>query len=175
MATALGDDWHVVEEGHGGRTTVHADPYDGVHRNGLLILPAILESHRPLDVVAIMLGTNDLKAMFNVSAFEIALSLEKLVKATRHSECGPAGTSPKVLLIAPPPILEVGWLGEMFRGGAEKSRALAGEIEQACVRQNVEFFNADRVASMDPEEGIHFGLESHAALGNAVAEVVRRM
>ena len=50
-------DWEVIAEGHPGRTTVHDDPVEGEHRNGLTVLPALLESHRPIDVVLVMLGT----------------------------------------------------------------------------------------------------------------------
>ena len=61
-------DWEVIAEGHPGRTTVHDDPVEGAHRNGLTVLPALLESHRPVDVVLVMLGTNDLKERFSVNA-----------------------------------------------------------------------------------------------------------
>ena len=54
-------DWEVIAEGHPGRTTVHDDPVEGAHRNGLTVLPALLETHRPVDAVLLKLGTNDLK------------------------------------------------------------------------------------------------------------------
>ena len=75
VARALAGRAEVIAEGHPGRTTVHDDPIEGAHRNGLSVLPAILESHAPLDVVAIMLGTNDLKARFSVTAADVALSV----------------------------------------------------------------------------------------------------
>ena len=83
MAGHLGADWHVIEEGHPGRTTVHDDPIEGAHRNGLTVLPSLLESHKPLDVVILMLGTNDLKGRFSVNATDIALSLERLIGVIR--------------------------------------------------------------------------------------------
>ena len=49
-------DWEVIAEGHPGRTTVHDDPVEGAHRNGLTVLPSLLESHRPIDAVILMLG-----------------------------------------------------------------------------------------------------------------------
>ena len=73
-------DWEVIAEGHPGRTTVHDDPIEGAHRNGLTVLPALLESHKPVDVVLVMLGTNDLKERFSVNAGDIALALERLVR-----------------------------------------------------------------------------------------------
>ena len=70
-------DWEVVVEGQPGRTTLHDDPIEGSHRNGIRVLPALLESHRPLHLVVVMLGTNDLKHRFSVTAWDIAQSLER--------------------------------------------------------------------------------------------------
>ena len=61
MRRQLGTGWEVLEEGHPGRTTVHDDPIEGIHKNGLKALPVCLETHMPLDLVILMLGTNDLK------------------------------------------------------------------------------------------------------------------
>ena len=92
LAAELGAGWLVREEGLPGRTTVHPDPISGVHKNGLAVLPAILESHRPIDVVVLMLGTNDLKHRFQVPVVEIADSASLLVHAIRHSYAGPGMT-----------------------------------------------------------------------------------
>ena len=78
MASSLGDSFCVIEEGLPGRTTVHDDPFEGAHLNGLRILPAILNSHRPLDGLVIMLGTNDLKTRFAAPAADIAIGVEKM-------------------------------------------------------------------------------------------------
>ena len=121
----LGAGWRVVEEGLPGRTTVHPDPISGVHKNGLALLPAALESHRPVDVVALMLGTNDLKHRFQVPVVEIADSVSQLVHYIRHSYTGPGEAQPAVLLIAPPPVMEAGCLADIFAGGAVKSQRLA--------------------------------------------------
>jgi len=89
VASRLGSDWHVIEEGQPGRTTVHDDPIEGAHRNGLTVLPSILESHRPIDLVVLMLGTNDLKPRFSVPARDISLSIERLIGVIQNSACGP--------------------------------------------------------------------------------------
>ncbi|MEM7461801.1 MAG: hydrolase, partial [Pseudomonadota bacterium] len=80
-ANLLGSGWRVVEEGLPGRTTVHDDPIEGRHKNGLSALPMVLESHRPIDMLVIMLGTNDLKTRFSLTAGDIACSEGKLVEA----------------------------------------------------------------------------------------------
>lgn len=166
-------DWEVIAEGHPGRTTVHDDPVEGAHRNGLTVLPALLESHRPLDAVLVMLGTNDLKERFSVNAGDIAHSLERLVRAIRASECGPGGGAPGVLLVAPPPIVEVGCLAGMFAGGAVKSQRLAAEVRASAARLGVPFVDAGEVVEVSPIDGIHYGPEANPALAGAFAAAIR--
>jgi len=166
--------WTVLAEGLPGRTTVHDDPIEGAHRNGLTVLPALLESHRPLDVVAILLGTNDLKARYGLPAIDIALGLERLARVVLASTAGPGGAAPGVLLIAPVPILEAGCLAEVFAGGAATSRALAAHLAGVAARLGVPFLDAGGVAGVDPLDGVHLDLPAHAALGEAVAAAVAR-
>ena len=164
--------WEVIEEGHPGRTTVHDDPVEGAHRNGLTVLPALLESHRPLDVVAVMLGTNDLKERFSVNATDIAHSLERLARVILASGAGPGNGAPGVLLVAPPPIIEVGCLAGMFAGGAAKSRALAAEIRAAAKRVGVPFLDAGQVVKVSPIDGIHYDAEANPALAAAFSKAI---
>lgn len=172
LAGALGSAWRVIDEGHPGRTTVHDDPIEGAHKNGIAALPALLESHRPLDLVAIKLGTNDLKARFSVTAADIALSLDKLVLAVMASEAGPAGAAPAILLIAPPPIAETGCLAGMFEGGAAKSKRLGPLIAEVAGRRSLPFLDAGAHIAVDPLDGIHYDAAAHAALGGAVAAAI---
>ena len=84
-APALGSGWLVIEEGLGGRTTVNDDPVEGIEKNGRTYLYPCLMSHKPLDVVAIMLGTNDLKQRFGKSAWEVAEGVGVLVELVPES------------------------------------------------------------------------------------------
>src|SRR5262245_42246137 len=61
MGRILGGDVEIVEEGLSGRTTVFDDPIEGEHKNGLRTLPAVVESHAPIDVLILMVGANDFK------------------------------------------------------------------------------------------------------------------
>jgi lysophospholipase L1-like esterase len=175
LAAELGAGWRVVEEGLPGRTTVHPDPVSGVHKNGLAFLPGILESHRPLDWVVIMLGTNDLKHRFAVPPVEIGESVSQLVLYTRHSYMGPGATQPRILLIAPPPVLEAGCLAEVFAGGAAKSRRLAETYANIARRHGCGFLDAGTVIVSSPLDGVHFDAAEHAKLGKAVAAALRQM
>ena len=175
MAAQLGDDWHVIEEGHPSRTTVHDDPVEGLHKNGLKVLPALLDSHRPLDLVIVMLGTNDLKMRYSLPAMDIAASVQRLIACIATSIAGHELGVPKILIVAPVPILETGFLAEVFEGGAAKSRKLAPYFAAIAKRNNVGFFDAGTVAEVDPVDGIHLIAEAHAAIGTAIAATVTEM
>ncbi|MCG6902110.1 MAG: SGNH/GDSL hydrolase family protein [Rhodobacter sp.] len=174
MAAALGKGFEVIAEGHPGRTAVFDDPVEGKHKNGLRVLPALLESHRPIDLVIVMLGTNDLKARFGVPASDIALGLERLVRLIAQSDAGPDGTAPRVLLAAPVPVEEVGFLGDIFAGGAVKSRTLPALLRAVADRQGCGFVDLGTVAAVDPVDGIHLDAGAQAAIGKTMAGVVQR-
>jgi lysophospholipase L1-like esterase len=172
LAAALGAGWRVVEEGLPGRTTAHPDPLEGAHKNGLAALPIMLETHVPIDVVVLMLGTNDLKMRFSVPASDTALALDHLILEMQASDAGPDKQAPKIALIAPPPIIETGFLATMFAGGAEKSEALGALCAEVAARHGVGFLDAGTVVQSSSVDGIHFEAEAHAKLGRAIAEVV---
>lgn len=170
MSAALGPGWTVIEEGLPGRTTVHDDPVEGAWKNGLAILMAVLESHRPIDLVVILLGTNDLKARFGVGAEDIAESCGRLARVVNGSSAGPDAAAPAVLLVAPSPILETGVLRHMFDGGATRGRGLSAAVSRSAARVGAAFFDAATVAEVDPLDGIHYAGETHRVLGHALAE-----
>jgi lysophospholipase L1-like esterase len=175
MAKALGPGWRLVEEALPGRTTVHPDPISGIHKNGLAVLPAALESHLPIDLVILMLGTNDLKVRFQLPPVEIAVGVEQLVRHIRQSWAGPGGKPPSLLLICPPAVIEAGCLAEVFAGAEPKSRRLAGFYAEVAARWGAAFLDAGAVIGPSPVDGVHFDEAAHSALGARVAEVVKAM
>ena len=174
MREALGPNFSVIEEGLPGRTTVHDDPIEGVHKNGLKSLPVVLESHRPIDLMVIMLGTNDLKARFSVTAEDIAASVGTLIRTVLASMAGPEGRPPKILAIAPAVISEVGFMAGLFRGGAEKSKRLGQCCAAVASRFGVDFLDAAPLIRSDPTDGIHLTRDQHAILGRAVADQIAK-
>ncbi|MGS4944082.1 SGNH/GDSL hydrolase family protein [Meridianimarinicoccus sp. RP-17] len=175
VSAALNPKVRVLCEGLPGRTTVHDDPIDGAHKNGLRILPAILESHWPIDVVVLMLGTNDLKTRFAVTPADIGRSVERLLGVIAGSRGGRDGEPPAVLLVAPPPIVETGWLAGHFAGGAEISHHLGASYADVAARWGCDFLDAKGVAEVDPVDGVHLTEAGHAALGAAIAAKLRTM
>jgi lysophospholipase L1-like esterase len=172
MAQTLGADWDVVAEGHPGRTTVYEDPIEGAHKCGLSVLQPLLESHRPLDLVIVMLGTNDLKARFGQSAYEISLGVQRIALTIRASDCGPDGQAPQVLISAPVYALETGCLAQVFAGGAEKSAQLPDCLAAVARTHGFGFVDLNDVAQVDPVDGIHLDLAAHSAIGARMAQAV---
>ena len=172
MGRALGPGYEVIAEGHPGRTTVHDDPAEGPHRSGVRVLPALLESHMPLDLVILKLGTNDLKYGFHSGPFDIAMALDRLVRLVQGFGAGPEAGVPKMLVVSPPPILEVGCLAEMFAGGAEKSQHLAPALAAMAARRGILFFDAGAHIGVSPLDGIHYEAADQATLGLALAAAV---
>ncbi|MBN3812294.1 SGNH/GDSL hydrolase family protein [Paraburkholderia sp. Ac-20347] len=174
LAETLGSGWKIVEEGLPARTTVHDDPIEGRHKNGLAYLRPCLESQLPVDVVVLMLGTNDLKTRFSVTPADIAHSVDVLLETLVACRAGPGGATPHVLLMAPVPIEEVGFLGAIFTGGAAKSRLLAPLYERVAVKHGSAFLDAGEVATVSATDGIHYEADQHHKLGRAVAAIVRQ-
>lgn len=172
LRVELGQGYTVVEEGLNGRTTVWDDPIED-HMSGARYLLPCLKSHKPIDLVIIMLGTNDLKYRFHVSAFDIAKSVGHLADIVRTSGTGPSASAPKVLIACPAPITETGPFAEMFRGGAETSRMLHAEFERMGRERSLPVFFVDEVAASSPTDGIHLSQAAHAAIGRAIAREVR--
>jgi lysophospholipase L1-like esterase len=169
----LGPEVTVIEEGLPGRTTVFDDPVEGENRSGRRFLAVCLESHRPLDIVVVMLGTNDLKGRFGLPATDIARGASILLEIARtHPKLIPG---PRLLLVCPPAIEEVGWIGEIFPGGAAKSRLLPPLYAQVARRHGAIFLDAGTVISSSPVDGIHFDAPEHRALGHAIADTLRLM
>ena len=174
LQAALGDSCGVIEEGLNGRTTVWDDPIEG-DKNGRRQLPALLESHMPLDLVVLMLGTNDLKRRFSAPASDIAAGVERLVGIILASSSGRTGKAPKVLVIAPPPLARLTDLAEMFDGGTEKSRLLGKLYRQVAAEQGCAFLDAGSVIRSSDLDGIHLEEKEHRALGEAVAREVKKI
>ncbi len=171
---ALGSAYRLIEEGQGGRTTVYDDPVEP-YRRGLDYLPPCLMSHAPIDAIVISLGINDTKARFSASPGDIASGAGRLIEVVIRSDAGPNGSSPKVLLVAPPPTTKLTGFAEMFAGSAEKSRALGARYEALAKLTDVGFLDAGAVIHCSDLDGIHYEADQHEKLGTAIAGAVRKL
>ena len=173
LARELGSNWHVIEEGLSGRTTVRDDPIEGSLKNGRTYLRPCMMSHAPLDLIMIMLGTNDLKARFSQPASEVAMGIGCLVHDIKELAPGPGGTCPEILVISPPSMLDdIKEWEQIFKSAPPKSRELALEFEIIADSLEVHFFDAGSVAKCDPLDGFHINQNAHEGLGLALAREV---
>lgn len=174
LAGALGAGYRVIEEGLNGRTTVRDDLIEP-NRDGKAYLTPCLESHNPLDLVIIMLGTNDLKQRFNASASDIAQSASLLGAIARQVARTETGEPATVLLVAPPPVTTLSSLDQMFAGAREKSLDFADYYGRFAEWNELAFFDAGSVIVSSELDGIHFEASEHRKLGEALAAEVRAL
>jgi lysophospholipase L1-like esterase len=172
LAQTLGSDYVVIEEGLNGRTTRWDDPME-TGRNGMTYLRPCVESHLPLDLIVVMLGTNDLKQRFNLSASDIAQSAAALTEQACRFAQSADGPPARALLVAPPALTTLTELDQMFAGGAEKSRQFSHYYRLAAGWQRLPFFDAGAVIVSSELDGIHFDSGEHRTLGEAIAGEVR--
>lgn len=166
----LGPKWHVIEEGLSGRTTVRDDPIEGAAKNGRTYLRPCVMSHAPLDLIIIMLGTNDLKARFSQPASEVAMGIGCLVHDIRELAPGPGGLAPEIMVVAPPPMLDdIKEWEQIFKNAQPKSRELALQFEVIADSLEIHFFDAGLVVRCDQSDGFHINAEAHEKLGVALA------
>lgn len=174
LQARLGADWRVVEEGLPGRTIARDDPVEGQDRNALRWLPACLGSHRPLDAVVFMLGTNDLKARFDADARAIAQGAHALLDALALHHALPGQPRPRVLLISPPPVRERGCLAPMFCGAEARGVGLAAAFAEVARQRGVDTLDGGACAEVCAADGVHLEALAHRVLGDAVAHWVLR-
>jgi lysophospholipase L1-like esterase len=172
MAAALGPGFRVIEEGLNGRTTVWTDPHVE-YRNGKHYLEPCLESHKPLDTVVLMLGTNDLKYKFSATAGDIARGAGALIEMALRSRAGVNDGAPSVLLVAPPPLGRLTEFAEIFDGGEPKSRLLAPRYAAIASELGCDFLDAGSIVRSSDIDGVHLEADAHRALGLAIASFLR--
>ena len=178
----LGSGYEVIDEALNGRTTDASDnQLSGAGLDGSAYLPAAIASQHPLDLVIIMLGTNDLKAAYNRTPYRIALGAGRLIDIcnTIGGGIGTPYKSPKVLLICPAPlgpkINQGPVFPEMFKGGLEKSNELSKLYEGVAQLGGAAFLDAGTVITTDGEDGLHLSAEAQKKLGAAVAAKVKEI
>lgn len=167
LADRLGDGWRVVEEGLPGRTSVFDDQLSR-DRRGADYLPPCLDSHAPLDVVVIFLGTNDLKARMAAGPYDIAAGLGALARTVLASGSGPGGEAPRVLLLGLPRLGPE--LSAEFTGAEEKAGELPRYLAEEAAAWGVDLLDLSAVAEYSALDGIHLEADGHTAVGEAVAQ-----
>ena len=172
----LGDEYAVIEEGCNGRTTIHDDPIDG-WKNGLDYLKPCLNSHKPVDIVILMLGSNDLKETFHLTAREIADGAGTLVDVIRSFTAEKQGFVPTIILVSPPEIGTGIRRSPFFGAFCENAVAESGKFpecyQRVADRKGCVFFNAAKYVSPSEFDSLHLTPEGHRVLAEELCKVIR--
>lgn len=177
LQNLLGDDYYVIEDGCGGRTSSWNDSLEG-SKNGREHLPVSLACHKPLDLVILMLGTNDLKSRFHATASDIAEGVRCLAQTVQHYLYGPAYPVPEVLIISPIHLgedVEHGGYGGFENSAVEKSKKLAALMEKEARMLGCAYLDAAIVAEPSRTDRLHMEADSHERLAQAVYEKVKEI
>jgi len=178
LAAALEGRVEVIVEALPGRTTVFDNPTSRDNRNGASMLPALLTSHHPLDLVMILLGTNDVTSYVAGSAGAALAGMRRLIQLVRAHEV-PSGERPlavpDIMLIAPPPLVESdNWLlSASFGGQIAESKKIAAYYRALADEYGCGFFDAGEVASASSLDGVHMDGQNTVRLGEALVAVVK--
>jgi len=162
----------VIEDCLNGRRTVWEDPFKP-GRNGLAGLSQCVESHSPLALLILMLGTNDFQSMHSNSAWHSAQGIAALVAEIRHAPIEPGMLIPPILVVSPPPIQNPrGAIASKFLGAEEKCEGLAEAYRKVADDLGCHFFDSATVTSSSKVDGVHLDAEQHLIAGKAIAAVV---
>lgn len=177
LQTRLGADVQVIADGLNGRTTAFDDHLAGADRNGARILPTVLTTHAPVDLIVIMLGANDMKPWIHGNPVAAKQGMQRLIDIIRGHDYPFAWPAPKILLVSPPPVCrtENAEFKEMFAGGDAASKRLAPMYATLAKEAGCGFFDAGTVAETTPLDGVHLDAENTRRLGEALVAPVRAM
>ena len=172
LQAALGSDYLVTEEGLSGRTTVFVDP---IHESmdALSVLYPILKSHECIDLLIIMLGTNDVKERFAANEYVIGAGMERLIQRAKTIDCW--GTQkPNLLVVAPPRIGDGFHDAVMGNGCVERSRGVAEQFRIVAERNQVHFLNAAD-CEFNQVDFMHLTRKGHARLAELLGAEVPKL
>lgn len=179
LEAGLGGKARVIPEGLGGRTTAFDDHLANSDRNGARILPTLLASHSPLDLVIIMLGTNDLKPAIHGRAQTASHGIRRLMQVVRGHFVEPGQTVPQMLIVAPPLIGETDNVDMLMHFGGDvaiaESREFARHYRMRAEEYGAAFFDASTVAVPDPADGVHLDPANTRAIGEGLVPVVKSL
>ncbi len=172
----LGDGYNVIEEGCSGRTTLYDDPFDG-WKNGMDYLKPCIYSHRPIHIVILMLGSNDLKLTFHLNAEQIAQSAGKLVDVIQSFTAEKQEFVPKIILVSPP---EIGtgirtspFYGAFTEDSIEESRKFPEYYKEVADSKGCIFFNAAQYIYPSETDSLHLTPEGHRVLAEELCKVIK--
>ena len=171
----LGTEYRVIEEGCNGRTTVFDDPIEG-WKNGLDYLKPCLNSHKPVDIVILMLGSNDLKDTFHASPQEIANGAGTLIEVIQTFTKEKQGFVPRIILVSPPEIgediIHSGFYGRFLEDAVERSRQFPRYYQGIAEKYGCDFLDSAEYVRPSKIDSLHLSPEAHEAFATALYKKV---
>lgn len=162
--------YRIAEEGLCGRTTVFQDPVRN-GRKGADCLPFLLETHHPIDIIILMLGTNDCKTVYNASSEVIGKGMECLLDQIEQK-----APQSKVVLVSPillgDGIWEKGYDPEFDRRSVETSKRLPEVYSKIAEKHGAYYLPASRYASPSKRDREHLDEEGHKNLAAALLNLL---
>ncbi len=172
----LGSDYEIFEEGLRSRTTDFEDDdpnFPG--RNGLEYLRPCLESHNPLDLVILWLGTNDLKSRFNRTPERIGEGIKKNVELIQAIAKNAQGSKSSILLISPPLVIETHMgSGTQFAGAHAKSQQLGRVYKELARETKCAFLDLAPLVQPGTFDGVHLEPDQHRKLALVLQETIMK-
>lgn len=171
LASKLGSEYQVIEEGLSGRTTLFECDYDE-YLNGKKALGFVLKSQQPLDCVVLMLGTNDL-CDHHIDRVEIAIT--ELIRNFKNANYIFRSKTPifpngvKLLLISPLPFGKSAALRDEIKEESKLFPEVYKRVAELC---EVDYLDPTSLIEPSDVDGIHFTPEAHKALA---AEVYKKL
>ena len=175
LQNLLTNEHYVIEEGLGGRTTVFEDPITEGLSSINYIIPC-MRSHQPLDLLIIMLGTNDTKERFNASASVISLGLERIIKKIQNEKESFYNNKPNILIIAPPKIKEgindVECYSRMGKDCVYKSSQIGALYEDVAKRLGCMYLDASKDVQFSDIDCMHLDEDNHLILAHKIYDTI---
>lgn len=173
LQSALRGSAEIIEGGLNSRTTAMDDPYRPDNKNGLSVLPGLLEESAPLDGVVVMLGTNDCKRYFQPSAAKSAGNMAKIIDVIQ-AFAARQGQEIPVLLVAPVPLnRDCSYYSDFNARSAEVSQELSGAYEALARQRGIAFADAGSWGIQPDFDGTHLTPEGHRKFARHILPMVR--
>jgi len=168
----LGDNFNIIEEGLNGRTTninetkEHSLGYYRDFRSSMDLVSVLIETNSPIDLVVVMLGTNDLKNNFNQSVNDISSNMRLVCEAIINNDYF---NSKSIILVSPTHINESSSsLLNSFIGTAEKSKSLAKPYKKIADDLDLFFVDASKSVKTNQIDGLHWDAIQHSDFANSI-------
>ncbi len=180
LAELLGEDYEIIEEGLNGRTTIYSPPGEEF-KNGLSYLLPCLLSHRPIDIVILALGTNDLHLPYQPEEKDLGNGIREIIDVIQETKkCARNWVSPEIVLVSPSHIIEAKGRTEVYQSyggeeGARLSKCFSRLYEQIAEEKSCRFLDAALYAEPSEADGVHWTAESHSRFASAVAKIIKEV